>query len=135
MANPHRKIIAPAAACIHRSRTPNRAIRSPADPNPTTANIVPIVAKANTTAIRMTVRAFNRAAGYIRRGMRGSQGPKTKSEFGFKRKPKITAGGRETEAFLILDIQQVADEDGRLQKSGEGNPPFEVGADAAVLRP
>lgn len=78
MAKPHRKIIAPAAACIQRSIPLKRVIRRPSEPRPTTVSIVPIVAAAKTAVTRITEEAPKRAAGYITIGMSGSHGPKTK---------------------------------------------------------
>ena len=77
MAPPERKIARPARACEYRSSLPNGSLDSPAEEAQTIVIIVPTVVRANTDATRATAVILPLAAGYMMRGISGSQGPNT----------------------------------------------------------
>ena len=72
------KIMAPAMAWTYLSRNPSRMKRTPQEAAAMIVNMVKIVVKPKARVTNTTPPMLCLAAGYIRSGMRGSQGPKTK---------------------------------------------------------
>ena len=78
MALPQSKIVSPANACENRSILPRGNFEMPNDNPITMVNMVASVVIPKTNAIAATEAILASAAGYIRSGINGSQGPKTK---------------------------------------------------------
>lgn len=79
MAAPLSATAPPAAACIHRSNFATGSWFSPYRPRNTMVSMVAMVTAENTKATSTIPCKLCRAAGYMSTGIRGSQGPKTKT--------------------------------------------------------
>ena len=77
IAPPERKIANPAKACEYRSSLCKGNLDKPYDDARTIASMVAIVVSPKTDATRATLSMLFLAAGYMIKGIRGSQGPKT----------------------------------------------------------
>ena len=71
-------MVRPARAWEYRSNPMRRIFESPNSDAKTTPSIVAMVTMPNMDETRITSKIFPFAAGYIRSGIKGSQGPKTK---------------------------------------------------------
>ncbi len=71
-------IVAPARACVYRSNRPIGRRFAPKDKNMTILSIVIIVTTLNTMVTSTKPKILLFAAGYISKGIKGSQGPKIK---------------------------------------------------------
>jgi len=72
------KIMAPAIAWTYLSKRPKRRKLAPQEETAIMASIVNIVARPKAVATTITPEILCLRAGYMTRGIRGSQGPKTK---------------------------------------------------------
>jgi len=77
MAAPHSRIAGPASACEYRSSLWTGILRSPWTDASTIVSIVNRVVRPNTDTTTTTLGILCLAAGYITRGINGSQGPNT----------------------------------------------------------
>ena len=78
MARPDRHMVAPAMACVWRSRRFSFAKLNPHADTMTTVSIVPMVVAAKTSVTRSIPKKLWVAAGYMSIGINGSHGPSTK---------------------------------------------------------
>lgn len=91
---PQAKTVLPAAACPKRSKRLKFSFFKPCTDAKTTTIIVNTVTRPNTALTMRTPLRLSRAAGYINRGISGSQGPNTKMM-------KITQGVSDFESALF----------------------------------